>query len=205
MIKHPTFVQRKIKLRSDMSVSQPNEIPNHFLPGYDPGVFSTEKHFLMMKRQLSIIGDSSQKVEVIAHTSLLEEIARIMSLALTRNPNWFMGIIFLSKAVKEQAYYKKIAGPVSNKEVISELMSKVVELEKTRRRIVAEFDLTQFEYQFPDKGPDFELVQKAANSLVTDLLTKDTELAFRRWKWLKLDFDSAYVWNDEVKPLCPFR
>ena len=34
---------------------------------------------------------------------------------------------------------------------------------------------------------------------------KNCERYFFEWTYLKLNYESEYVWNDEIKPLCPFR
>ena len=94
-----------------MSTSQPNPIPDHLLPGYDP-VFSTIRDLLYFKQTLQLEVDSSKGADVECHTRKLEEISQCMSDGLTRNPNWLVGIEFQAKALGILAGYKKLAGPV---------------------------------------------------------------------------------------------
>ena len=115
--------------------SQSNQIPEHLLPGYDPGVFLTRKEHDKYDKTLKYI---TKKNFII-----LEKYKLRLENGLVQNPNWFVGNSMLYTAAQAQYNYFK-SKPVSNKENLCKIFSDLKRYCTNIIRMVAGFDIELF-------------------------------------------------------------
>ena len=97
--------------------------------------------------------------------------------------------------------------PVTKKELICEIFIRGQQLSKNLKRIFAEFNIEHFEYKCGyDLTDDIEATMKeyVRGTLAVANNRLDESLG-GAWRIRKLDYDSMYVWNERIKPLCPYR